>query len=91
GLSASALRAWRRLGARFVQIDPRGTAPGTTGADTAAEDVCGTLMPFTVPVGWMAIVRPDRFVLHDGPAEKAELALEQACALFVGGQAPGSS
>ena len=76
--SHAAVQAWQRLGARFVQIDPRGTASGASGADVVCEDMAGVLMPFAVPVSWIAVVRPDRVVLHDGPMEAADRLLQQA-------------
>jgi 3-(3-hydroxy-phenyl)propionate hydroxylase len=34
-------------------------------------------------VGWVAIVRPDRTVMHDGPADAAAAMLRQSLDLFV--------
>jgi 3-(3-hydroxy-phenyl)propionate hydroxylase len=28
-------------------------------------------MPRTVPFGWAAVVRPDKTILHDGPASES--------------------
>jgi 3-(3-hydroxy-phenyl)propionate hydroxylase len=34
-------------------------------------------------VGWIAIVRPDRTVMHDGPAAAAAAMLRESIDLFV--------
>jgi 3-(3-hydroxy-phenyl)propionate hydroxylase len=83
GVSASVLQAWRALDARFVQIGPRGSAPAGSDADAISEDFTGSLLPFVVPVGWIAVVRPDRIVLHDGSAARASALLKEALALLV--------
>jgi 3-(3-hydroxy-phenyl)propionate hydroxylase len=75
---AALTREWRRLGGCFAQIQPRGIAVQASGADAIGEDIAGALMPFAVPVGWIAVVRPDRIVLHDGPAERADVVLREA-------------
>lgn len=82
GISSAALRAWRQLGGRFVQINPRGTVYCAGNADETCEDITGALMP-AVPVGWIAVVRPDRIVLSDGPAAAGDQTLREALALLT--------
>jgi 3-(3-hydroxy-phenyl)propionate hydroxylase len=41
------------------------------------------LMPSVVPVGWMAIIRPDKVVMHDGPSTAAALLLKQAMQMYA--------
>lgn len=66
---------WKEHNGHFLQIGLRGQRQGS---DTAfAEDLSDTLVP-GVPRGWLAVVRPDRVVMHDGPAEKA-LAITNDC------------
>jgi 3-(3-hydroxy-phenyl)propionate hydroxylase len=36
------------------------------------------LVPRAAPVGWVAVVRPDRTVLHDGPLEQLDGMLREA-------------
>jgi 3-(3-hydroxy-phenyl)propionate hydroxylase len=40
-------------------------------------------MPSVVPVGWLAIIRPDKVVMHDGPGTDAPLLLKQAMSLYA--------
>ncbi|WP_206958452.1 bifunctional 3-(3-hydroxy-phenyl)propionate/3-hydroxycinnamic acid hydroxylase [Trinickia acidisoli] len=35
------------------------------------EDLDGTFMPRVAPFGWAAVVRPDKTILHDGPASES--------------------
>lgn len=59
---------WEARNGRFLQIGLRGQRPDS---DTAfAEDLSDTLVP-GVPRGWVAVVRPDRVVMHDGPVREA--------------------
>jgi 3-(3-hydroxy-phenyl)propionate hydroxylase len=82
-LSIAEAQAWRQAGGHFVQIDPRGHMAR---ASTLSpwEDLTGGLMPMAVPVGWLAIVRPDKVVLHDGPVSEAAAMLRQANVLLQG-------
>ena len=68
-LGADLRARWRAAGGQTLQITPRGR-PAEVPAG-AWEDVGGTLLPGAAPVGWMAIVRPDRTVLTDGPVADA--------------------
>ncbi|WP_293920275.1 bifunctional 3-(3-hydroxy-phenyl)propionate/3-hydroxycinnamic acid hydroxylase [Sphingobium sp. UBA5915] len=60
------LRAiWSARGYGIIQFCQAGQP---SAGQTMFEDVDGTLTPRTAPIGWVAIVRPDRVVLADGPA-----------------------
>jgi len=48
------------------------------------EDMTETLVPGAAPVGWVAVVRPDRTVLHDGPLEELETVMRESLALLGG-------
>ncbi|MGZ8291588.1 MAG: bifunctional 3-(3-hydroxy-phenyl)propionate/3-hydroxycinnamic acid hydroxylase [Telluria sp.] len=63
-LSVSMQAAWRAAGGRIVALRHRGQA--NLGEGTW-EDMGDSLVPGAAPVGWVAAVRPDRVVLHDGP------------------------
>jgi 3-(3-hydroxy-phenyl)propionate hydroxylase len=80
-LSPALAQAWANSGGRFMQIDPRGQMARTS-AQSRWEDISGTLMPSVVPVGWLAIVRPDKVVMHDGPSTEAATLLQQAMSLY---------
>jgi 3-(3-hydroxy-phenyl)propionate hydroxylase len=82
GLPPALAQAWASSGGRFVQIDPRGQMARTS-ALSRWEDLSGALMPAVVPVGWLAIVRPDKVVMHDGPSTEASMLLMQAMGLYA--------
>jgi 3-(3-hydroxy-phenyl)propionate hydroxylase len=78
GVSQALRQAWAAQGAAFLRIAPRGgIEPSAIALHAVAEDFTGAFMPVAAPVGWLAIVRPDRVVLHEGPAEQAEAVLRQ--------------
>lgn len=71
------LEWWRSIGAKFLQIDP---SPGLdqSRADDLCLDITGLLIPAIVPIGWLTILRPDRVVLMEGSAGRAEHLLQAA-------------
>lgn len=82
GLSPALARAWTAGGGHFIQVDPRGSMARTS-ALRRWEDISGALMPAVVPVGWLAVVRPDKVVMHDGPCTEAAQLLTQAMRLYA--------
>jgi 3-(3-hydroxy-phenyl)propionate hydroxylase len=92
GLPPALSQAWTDSGGRFVQINPRGHMARTSTLPWW-EDIGGGLMPAVVPVGWMAIVRPDKVVMHDGPQADAARLIHQVMGLYArdpGLASPGS-
>ncbi|TPE58568.1 bifunctional 3-(3-hydroxy-phenyl)propionate/3-hydroxycinnamic acid hydroxylase [Sandaracinobacter neustonicus] len=72
-------RLWSARGYGLVHFCHAGrpcAGPGTF------EDVDGTLTPKAAPIGWAAIVRPDRVVLVDGPANTAAELVDAALNLL---------
>lgn len=67
-LDDTARASWESLGGGFLHIGQRGETAG--GQADFAEDLGGALLPAT-PRGWVAVVRPDRVVMHDGPSSAA--------------------
>lgn len=68
-LSERSLEQWRARGGRLLHVGARGSVAAS---DTPfAEDLTDILLPKSAQ-RWLVIVRPDRVVLHDGPAEQAE-------------------
>lgn len=67
---------WHDAGGRLLRIGPCGT-PAIPPAEGYWEDFSGVLMPGQVPLGWLAVVRPDKTVMHDGPAAEAQWLIEQ--------------
>ena len=81
-LKPEQVRQWKALGGHIVRINPRGEA--ATASDTATwEDFAGTLVPNVVPVGWVAVIRPDKTVMNDGPIEEVSQILRAAIDLFA--------
>jgi 3-(3-hydroxy-phenyl)propionate hydroxylase len=39
-------------------------------------------LPNAVPVDWVAVVRPDRTIVHDGPAAEADRIVRESLALL---------
>lgn len=60
---------WEAHNGRFLQVGLRGQRATTE--TTFVEDMSDTLIP-GIPRGWLAAVRPDRVIIHDGPAEQAQ-------------------
>lgn len=71
--------AWMRAGGRIVQIRHRGQ---NTAGEHSWEDMTGLLVPGIAPLGWVAAVRPDRTVLHDGPLEEIDNVVTESIALL---------
>lgn len=82
GLTPALAQAWAKSGGSFVQINPRGHMARTSSL-SLWEDIGGGLMPSVVPVGWLAIIRPDKVVMHDGPLAEAATLLKQAMGLYA--------
>lgn len=70
-LDAEVSAVFAAAGGRVVQICHRGQALHLSAHDAVWEDIDGSFLSKVVPVGWAAVVRPDRIVLNDGPADEA--------------------
>ncbi|MGO4382065.1 bifunctional 3-(3-hydroxy-phenyl)propionate/3-hydroxycinnamic acid hydroxylase [Pseudoduganella sp. RAF53_2] len=71
--------AWHGAGGRSITLLHR----GQTGLRADAwEDMTDALVPGAAPVGWVAVVRPDRTVLHDGPLGEVEAIVRESLALM---------
>ena len=64
----------------MLRLLPRGLA--STGATPSWEDLGGVFVPGAAPVGWLAVVRPDRTILIDGPASEASRIVREALGLL---------
>jgi 3-(3-hydroxy-phenyl)propionate hydroxylase len=80
-LDAEAAAAFAAAGGAIVQITHRGQRlrPAQRGS---WEDLDGVFLPRAVPFGWAAVVRPDRMVIHDGPATDANGLVRESLALL---------
>jgi hypothetical protein len=67
-------------------LHPLTNGPGSRAGEQSREGMTETLVPGAAPVGWVAVVRPDRTVLHDGPLEELETVMRESLALLCGAQ-----
>jgi 3-(3-hydroxy-phenyl)propionate hydroxylase len=84
-LSEEQRQAWKAAGGHLAQICQR--SQQLHKHEDAAEDLDGSLLPGAAPFGWLAVVRPDRVVLHDGPAAEATRLVDESLALLQAGAA----
>ncbi|MGB5695096.1 MAG: bifunctional 3-(3-hydroxy-phenyl)propionate/3-hydroxycinnamic acid hydroxylase [Polyangiales bacterium] len=82
---------WREAGGSCIQLCHRGQRLHRGEGDHVWEDITGAFVPVVAPVGWSAIVRPDRTVLHDGPATEAPRLIREALDLLGAPRAPSFS
>ncbi|MES2127021.1 MAG: bifunctional 3-(3-hydroxy-phenyl)propionate/3-hydroxycinnamic acid hydroxylase [Pseudomonadota bacterium] len=80
GLDAQLRQDWERAGGRLLRLDHRGHGG-------AWEDMTERLVPGAAPLDWVAVVRPDRTILHDGPAAQVTRLVSESLSL-IGWRAP---
>ncbi|SMF99470.1 Salicylate hydroxylase [Burkholderia singularis] len=73
--------AFAAAGGSIIQIAHRGQRLHLA-ASGSWEDLEGVFLPRAVPFGWAAVVRPDRVVVHDGPASEANRLVSESLALL---------
>lgn len=78
-LPAGLLAEWTRAGGCTIQIRHRGQPAKD---DISWEDMTNALVPGAAPVGWVAAVRPDRTVMHDGPLGDVAKIVSESLALL---------
>jgi 3-(3-hydroxy-phenyl)propionate hydroxylase len=71
--------AWEAAGGSIVHLRHRGQAGHP---ERSWEDMTDALVPRAAPVGWIAVVRPDRTVLIDGPIGQLESMVSEALGLL---------
>lgn len=74
--------AWRAVGGTLTQICHRGQRLHRGEGSHVWEDMSGALIPDAAPMGWAAIVRPDRTVMHHGPMPEAPRLIREALDLL---------
>ena len=82
-LNPSLLATWQQAGGAIVHLRHRGQAG--TGVHSW-EDMTDALVPGAAPAGWVAVVRPDRTVMHDGPLEELGRIVSESLTLLRTGQ-----
>ncbi|WP_457355419.1 bifunctional 3-(3-hydroxy-phenyl)propionate/3-hydroxycinnamic acid hydroxylase [Roseateles sp. P5_D6] len=83
GMPADLLQRWQGMGGRVWQWCQRSQAQHLAAPAQRLEALDESLLPRRVPLGWVAIVRPDRCVLAEGPAAEAAGLLRQALVLLA--------
>jgi 3-(3-hydroxy-phenyl)propionate hydroxylase len=74
--------AFQRHGGCFMQLGARsGAIPARANAFDVPSDA---LLSRAAESGWIAVIRPDRTVLHDGPAKRTARVVREAIALLDG-------
>jgi len=76
-LSSQMKSRWQAFGGEIIQVCHRQQVLNRPNQTCCWEDRQGDLLPNSVPMGWLVIVRPDQIVMHDGPIENAENMTEQ--------------
>jgi 3-(3-hydroxy-phenyl)propionate hydroxylase len=80
-LSEPSKHRWALAGGRTVHVSPRGACSRALD-NVTHEDLEGRLVPGAAPHGWCLAVRPDRTVLHDGPAQDADRIVRESLSLL---------
>lgn len=80
-LDPAVLTALKAAGGAVVQIAHRGQRLHRA-ERCCWEDLEGVFMPRAVPFGWATVVRPDKTILHDGPASDANRIVREALSLI---------
>ncbi len=79
-LTPDAARAWTAAGGTVAQIAQRGRPLHQAG--NAFEDLDDVFIPAATPIGWLAVIRPDQVVLHQGPVAEADRVVRESLALM---------
>jgi 3-(3-hydroxy-phenyl)propionate hydroxylase len=91
-IPAHLLARWQAMGGSVTHIYPCAAQSPRPGM-RIWEDMTGMFMPSKIPMGWLVLVRPDKVIYSDSPADRANQMIESAMAALHGGQsvvtAPG--
>jgi 3-(3-hydroxy-phenyl)propionate hydroxylase len=82
-LRADQLMRWQHAGGAVWQWCQRAQAQHLGAPDRRLEALDEALLPRRVPLGWVAVVRPDRCVMAEGPLERVQALLDEALARIV--------
>ncbi|ARL07194.1 3-(3-hydroxyphenyl)propionate hydroxylase [Burkholderia pseudomallei] len=74
-------KAFAAAGGTVVQVTHRGQRLHLA-EQGSWEDLDGVFLPGAVPFGWAAVIRPDRTVIHDGPATEVSRLVRESLALL---------
>ena len=76
-LDKASLQRWKSRGGTCIRIEARGHHQ-----EGAYEDFLGQFPASRIPLRWLAVVRPDYALLHDGPADHARRIVDESLALL---------
>ena len=82
-LDDAMLAQWSRLGGAVWQWCARGQGPQPPAGDWCLEEVDECVLPRFAPGGWVAIVRPDRCVMAEGPLSELMPLLRRAIGMVA--------
>ena len=83
-LSRADLAAWEAAGGRTWQWCHRGQGQHLGAPGIQLEALDDVVLPGRVPIGWAAIVRPDRCVFIEGPVEESAAMVRRAVDVLAG-------
>ena len=72
------LERWHRIGGKTWQWCLRGQTRDLAPADRRLHELDESILPLSVASGWIAVVRPDRCVMAEGPASQLPALLRRA-------------
>lgn len=74
-LDAAVLAEWQAAGAEVLHLGMRGQ---TGNGKTPFAEIMDDNLVLKAPQGWLAVVRPDRVVMHDGPSQLASTIVRES-------------
>jgi len=80
-LDEGLLERFVAAGGKVVQIAHRGQRMHVA-QQRCWEDLDGVFLPGVAPMGWAAVLRPDRTILHDGPVTDANRLVRESLGLL---------
>jgi 3-(3-hydroxy-phenyl)propionate hydroxylase len=83
GLGDVARACWQALGGRFVQVTHRGQLLNLGARSERCEDLTGRFLAASRSLGRVAVIRPDRVVLCEGPAQDSVQLVDETLALLA--------
>jgi 3-(3-hydroxy-phenyl)propionate hydroxylase len=85
------LARWERAGGKVWQWCQRAQAQHLAPSERRLEALDEAVLPLKVPLGWVALVRPDRCVLAEGPVEETNRLLQQALERLGAASSPAAT
>ena len=81
-LDAASMERWSAAGGDCLQVCYRGQALHRGDGANVWEDISGAFLPAVASNGWLAVVRPERTLINDGPASSAAQLIAETLSLF---------